>query len=273
MSYIPNPLCPCVEYVPDPLVLTPPSDPCVTQAFLLGKQTQPIQCIPGEPVESCVANLADDQIAYWDADSEPNTDDIGGRILADGGGTSIVAGKIGNAFSFSGAADSYMSTADEVGLRLLATDFTIRLWVYVPGLDIADEFVLLDKESAAFAGWALRVTRQGRVRFVALSGGAQHIAESIEGAIQAGTWHHVVVVYTAAVPTGLVYVSAVPSASTAMTGSVGDSTGGALQLAKDAFLAQLVGQLDEIGIWGFAWTQCEVTADYNMGAGRTHPFV
>lgn len=228
------------------------------------------------PVDPCVANLANNQLWYWDCDSIPNTDDIAGRVMAATGGPTSVAGKIGNAWRMTGSPGPEMRTADAAPLRLVATDFTVRFWINPlagsfssPGF----KYWVITKYSG-FTGWGVLIdAADGTMQFVLGNGSTQFL---IDGPmLLASQWSHVVIVYNLASTFFKFYLNAVPQAGLSNSQFVIGSNATALKVGTDLDVGGtngFDGLFDEFGGWGFPFEQCEVTADYASGVGLTHPF-
>lgn len=214
---------------------------------------------------TCLANLSSSQVAYWDADSVPDTDDVGARVMAvTAVGPTSVAGKIGNAWRLSGSG-GLMSTADEAGIRLVGTSFTIRFWIFPFLLDNVQNTIIV--KYSGITGWGFTASATGNLQLVMGNGSTLLFVEG--PVLTINTWHHVVATYSTTTNTVVWYFNG--SASGILTNpqlSISSNTsaltiGGTYPMHFD---------FDEFGIWGFPWTQCEVTADYNSSAGQTHPF-
>lgn len=225
------------------------------------------------PVDPCVANLANDQIAYWDCDAIPNADDIAGRVMTAPGGFTIVPGKIGNAWRIDGSPGPTMTAPDDAPLRLVGTNFTVRFWVHFLELDQVFPNDIITKFSG-FTGWGMTISSASILLFKLGNGSTLF---SINGPlVEYAQWYHVVVVYSLApVPQVQFYMNSVLQATVVSSQftvasntdvlAVGANPAGGTNGANILF--------DEFGLWGFPFTQCEVDADWNSGEGRTHPFV
>lgn len=226
------------------------------------------------PIDPCVANLAVDQIAYWDADSVPNTDDIAARVMTESGAVPSVAGQIGNGWRITGSSGPAMVAPDDAPLRLVATDFTVRFWIQfddISGPTFNND--ILSKRSG-LTGWGLHLNGSGYLQFIVGNGSTVLF---VNGPVVApGVRYHVVAVYNLASTALKFFINSVPltvliNSQLVIASNTSDLSVGRnpLEGASNGFN----GMFDELGLWGFSWEQCEVDADWNSGAGRTHPFV
>lgn len=229
------------------------------------------------PVDPCVANLDNGLIAYWDADSVPNTDDVAGRVMAaTAGPTSSAAGKIGNAWRQTGSPGPRMSAPDDAALRLLATNFTIRFWVRFIDLDPGfHNDVIVKYSTPGLSGWGFRTSPTNKLLFI-LGNGSTLL--SIDGGLEIdyNIWYHVVTVFNLLpVPNARFYLNAAGTAPIANSQFVMASTTDDLVVGSDPAGGTNGANMDfdEFLISNFPWTQCEVDADYASGAGLTNPFV
>lgn len=278
VMYVPRPLIPCTSPAPCP-------DPCDTEAVRLKKQTQ---CIcgplddddggggvdPDPDPDECLANLSNDLVAYWDLNTKPDTDTIGGRVLTVGAGITSTSGKLGNGYTYSGSSTSFWTCPDDAPLRLVGTDFTIRFWLYIPAAPTYGSVLLMKMARTDVSGWRIE-----------LFGGTTQIqfgfanGTSVTGVFSSSTlpvneWVHCVFSYRFAQTEMTIYMNADGTIPVSDPDLVVASNTAVLRSGDDADFDELefIGLMDEVLISNYAWTQCDVTSDYNLGAGRTYPF-
>lgn len=244
--------CSCVTYTPDP---------------------RPYFRVEEPPEDACVDNLATGQIAYWEADTIPDTDEIGGRVLSSAGDVASVAGKIGNAFSFNGGGSSLLTCPDDAALRFVSASFTIRFWIRIPSLSSTGN--ILDKLDAA-GGWLVSVgSPVPEVKFDIRLGDGSIIGGHTSWPLPVGSYSQVVITYN--FTNGLLnfYFNAVIQANSFLLDGFPVSVPATPASYTGPLIIGdgLIGDIDLIGLWNFPWTVCEIEADYNNDTGRTNPFV
>lgn len=218
----------------------------------------------GVPEEQCYDTLATGLVTYWDLDSSPNVDDIAGRVLSNGGDVSVLVGHIGNAFSFPGTANSFMTTPDHSSLRLFNTSFTIRFWVFVSSLP-PDAVHVINKGDVFTEGWGVEMATTGQMRLATGGGGNAFV-----DAIILNQWNHIVIRFDLGTGEFAFYLNGATSGSGALTPIPSGTQ--PLILGSGPFWDKFIGRLDEVLISTYPWTQTDVICDYNSGNGRTYPF-
>lgn len=270
MSYIPNPLCPCVEYVPDPLVLTPPSDPCVTEAQRLGRQTQRLNCldVPVDPPSDPLTSL----LAYWKMEEGAGTrqdSHTGNLDLSDRAATQNIDGKIGNAAYFIAYPDGLNSTS--AAFAPGTNSFTIAGWVRLQGLI---DTVILGKASPGPDGYRLSFNTASSMFVFSTyrnAGATSTISSAIT--ISDNVWYYVACGYESG--TARIFFStngAAKTYTTAIGGSQTDSPN-PFTVGYDSGGGDLSGRVDELGVWfNRVLSDADIAWLYNSGTGRTYPF-
>lgn len=169
------------------------------------------------------------------------------------------AGIVGLGFGCIGS--SMSSDTTSTTLIPLKTEFSISVWVRVINpLPSAYGAVVVESSSN---GIFVVAGGTGLVKLSAFYGGADHFS----GTFPYATWTHLVVIATGG--TLVSYINGTFDRTIAASGYVGMSF---RYSGFDKATDQFKGDLDELGFWGRALTQAEVTYLYNGGAGRTTPF-
>ncbi len=183
------------------------------------------------------------------------------------GATSFTPGKVGNAFSFSGA-NAYVDIPNGFTNTIKGSDtHTIMMWVYPQS--VANAPVLLDAPGLGSAGAFVEIGNAAGSTYYWGYGGSYRTYSGTM--LSASTWHHLAFVKTGAT-TGNLYVDGVEQTS---------YTGGFLQtpnVASNLFLgayqgpsAPLNGNLDEVKIYNRALLQSEVQAEMAAGPPLAPP--
>lgn len=282
MSYIPNPLCPCVEYVPDPLVLTPPSDPCVTEAQRLGRLTQALTCPGSTPPLT-------DLLAYWELDEptgvSPREDSHTGNydLTTPGGVTSVTSstGKISNGASLTGSPGVFLENSNAA--LGLTGPMTLAGWIYVSSITLGGggQYVIGKTDMTAFAppnfataGYMIYINASGNLAF--WQGNGATSAEVVWPIVPSyGAWHYIVAGYTGS--QSFIQVNngtrQTGSGLTPTAGSQSFMAGGAKAAGSPTSMSGPDAIFDEWGLWlNRAISTTDASYLYNGGFGRTYPF-
>lgn len=223
-------------------------------------------------------------ISYWKFDSDAN-DSVGSNNGAvTGCGTTT--GIIGNCYTFSAGAQ-YITVTDAANLSFGDNSndsaFSFSAWVY-PTNFAATRFLLSKRGASgtAQAEYSVAIDTSGKINFGIFSqlGATAYLLNTSNVALTSGAWNHVVITYSGSKTfAGLkVYKNGVLS-----TGDTNNSTGSYvamnngtanLVLGNNSWNQSqaLLGNLDEVGLWGKELSQSDITSLYNSGAGRQYPF-
>lgn len=276
-NYLP---CPCVEYVPDPLLVADPPDPCVTEAQRLGRLTQAITCPGSTPPLT-------DLLAYWKMEEDGlvvHQDSHTGNYDLDASlGHAAAPGKILNASRASGSPPGDLSSADGVfGLtgamslagwinfeNVLAAGAAGSVGMYIVG----KQDLALGAPGFSTAGYMLYLKPSLKLAFWQGNGAISAEVEWTSAAID-GSWYHIVAGYTGS--NQFIQVNNGTRQSKAgVTPTVGSQDfafGGAYGQAA-AQLTGLQASIDEWGVWlNRALSTADATYLWNGGNGRTYPF-
>lgn len=271
-GYLPRPLKECISPVPCP-------DPCATEAQRLGKQTQPLDCLPD------VSPLAD-LLAYWKMEEGEFTtredSHTGNYDLSPGGSPPALSGVIGNATRLHGTSGTYLENNSAAfgitGAMTMAgwmnfSNFTLSAGgQYLVG---KMNMGLLAPPDFPTAGYMLYFNASGQLSFWQGNGVTTAEVSWTASSLSTGTWYYIAVGYTGS--QAFIQVNA----GTRQTGAGLTPTAGSEPFKFGEFkgaggATPLLGpdvRVDEWGVWlNRALTTDDVTYLYRGGIGRTYPF-
>ncbi len=174
------------------------------------------------------------------------------------------------AYNFNGTSD-YISVADNPSLSGF-NDMSISFWVKInqfSGIQavVSKWFYTLncgsntDNYTTAFAGNTINFATNN-------NNGSGFSSTQTFTTSDLNVWKHFAFI-SKATQGQYIYVNGVLSGSTALTGSVCNSTNPLIFGAAISTFRFFGGGLDDIGIWNRALTPCEITQLYNSGAGAS----
>lgn len=206
-------------------------------------------------------------------DESANTNDgtVNGATL-----TTDRFGNVNSAYSFNGT-NNKIVVNDANPLRLNNTDFTISFWTYINAYSTGGGTAFIYKRGAPTQdGWGVAAAQgvQNKMAFGVGGGGdPRGYANSTLGL---NGWHHVTIVYTLTIHTLKFYVDGLlDNTTTGVDGNNLPVAGGMpspnASCTSVMYFGQdtrnnnywLSGKLDDIGIWGRAFTQQEITGLYS----------
>ena len=249
---------------------------------ILANNTSCVRGEVGPPPLSCVSPPSG-MVAWWPGDNHAN--DLvaplaNGTLMS---GATFAAGKVGAAFSLSGATD-YVNVPDSLKLNPGAGDFSIDAWILTK--EASGTFDIVDKRTRTanaaganvYTGYALYVS-QGRLGMQLADGGALSSGftnyTSAGPTIADGQWHHVAVTVKRGNTTGgVLIVNGAVALTFSPTGRAGSLTNTAdLSIGQESFGGfNFQGLIDEVEFFNRALDLSEVQAIYNAGsAGKCKP--
>lgn len=223
--------------------------------------------------------LSNGVISYWkfDESSGNAADSVASNTLTNNNTATFTTGKISNSTSLVRASNQKftITNASQSGLSITGS-MSAQAWVKIGTAPTAGQnYTILGKADATFANAYAFVYTNSAGTFVlrSLLGNGVLVETSKTQTLTAGTWYHLVFVYTAS--TGIV--------ETFVNGSsLGTNTGysTAIGTNTDSFIigndvngsANYDGMIDEVGIWNRILSSTEVTNLYNSGSGLGYPF-
>jgi hypothetical protein len=210
-------------------------------------------------------------VSYYklDESSDDASDSVGSNILTNVGTTTYSVAKINNGAVFNGSSQYFTQPAT----GNISGNFSISAWI---------KFDTIAASCNLFTDWGasdnknIRIyfdSADAKIKFNRGNGGAKEDGTAaMTAALSATTWYHVV--FTQSGTTKSIYVNA-GTPTTATATYTGAQTGEVMWIGVDHGGASnfFDGTMDEIGFWGKALSDDEVTALYNSGNGVSYPFL
>jgi len=214
------------------------------------------------PEPACTSE-ASDAIAWWRA--EDNTTDSSLSGLHDGtfwGGSAYSAGRVGQAFNFTGA--NYVTVPNAVALQFSGS-FSIEAWIK---FDTSGSNTIVAKgiNTGEAQDYALFITPNNRLRPQAKINGQSYHVDGI-APLYPGAWYHVAMVYDGSQLRG--YVNGALDSSLNVSGSVTTSSH-ALKIGvhrPDPTLGYFHGGIDELSLYNRPLSATEIERLYLAGTG------
>ena len=200
-------------------------------------------------------------VSRWKAES--NAKDLvglnNGTAMA---GVSYSVGKVGQTFSFNGAANSYVSIPDSANLRIRSA-LTVEAWIKVDSFD-AEHATIIAKGDYS---WRLQRNFSGNSILFGTNNAGPTSWHDLRGSrnVNDGLWHHVAGVYDGS--TKYIYVDGVLDVSVPYTGLI-DETDSPVWIGNNSDIPSRLwdGQIDEVGVYDRALTADEIAAIYAAGS-------
>lgn len=223
----------------------------------------------GRPASPLLNNL----VAHWSMEelSGSRADNYVNNIsLAESGGVSSTAGKVGNAALFSSASSQYLSHPDTPALKFGDIDWTIAFWVR---MDVISGLRALVTKYAGGSNRSMRiiVRPSGIVQLYVYNSAGTEVKRVSYSAtsLTIGTYYWVQAWHRADTDqVGINVNNGLPNIDS-YVGTPGESTApfyvGQLGTGTD----YLDGAIDELGYWHRLLTDAETTWLYNGGTGRS----
>ena len=205
-------------------------------------------------------------VAFWkldEATAAQRNDSVGTSHLADNNSVVQIAGKVGDAASFTGSSSQYLSINDNAALSMgSGVDFTLAAWYWVNSAAVSSDGII---SKGGVSEYFMDVTFAAP-RFIC--GGAGVVTAAVQ---TTGAWHFVVAWYDQTHTNIQVDNGAI--VQTASTTDAPDA-GGVFYIGRSPTVALfMTGKIDTVGIWKRVLTADERTELWNAGAGLEPPFV
>lgn len=272
-NYTPNPLAVCESPTPCP-------DPCATQAYILGRQTQALSCVPEPTPDS--DSILEGLVAYWSMDggaggagddSHTGNHDLSLTFV------SAVPGILSNGIHLSGSPGGHMDNSDAV--FGFTTAYTVAGWVY-NRLNIAGLGAYLIGKQDKWLGSSGGFPTEGWMLYINSGGVFSHWHGNGTSAVEVSDplgfnnneWIFIVCGFSGTAQFIQVN-SGTRNMALALTPTVGPRPLQFGEVKGPSNPNQLIGPdayFDEFGIWNRVLTLAEVEYLYNSGVGRTYPF-
>lgn len=204
-------------------------------------------------------------VGWWRAENSPD-DEVGGFDGTLGGGTSYVAGKVGQAFSFNGSSD-FVELPDSNRWDFGVASFSINAW-FKSGTAGYRNIVRYHDGGGGTGSWGVRFDPNGRLQIVVINQTGSPVVTVTSDAVFADdTWHSVAAVRDAAAGELQLYVDGAVAAAPVSDGGVviiGDADCRALIGAGGwgggGIFEPFDGEVDELMIFDRALSLDEVQA-------------
>lgn len=216
--------------------------------------------------------------AYWKLDIHSFLTDYGpgARTLTNNGASSVVpTGVVCNdcgpgpmfrcGSAYFNQTNSYLSRADDTGIKLTGTSFTIRMMIKLVQLIPTVCFFPLSKMAVDGRGYRFIICNGPHVQ--AQLGNATDALTTPTGAVSLSmdVWQQVAMTLDIATGSMKLYVDGSIKNTQTMAGfSVGDSLSTPLTIGPSVFGTQVEAYIDEVGIWTEAWSASRLMADFNL---------
>ena len=231
---------------------------------LLYNQAQPVSAAASAP------SITSGLVGYWTFDGKnltQNVTDSSGQgnhgFLTNFTSTTTALGKVGQALSFDGAANS-ISLGTTLGNFDNTNPFTVSAWIRPTVLNGVNRPIIARiSGSGSCLGWEFRITTSNTLRFILANDGQATARFSDSSALTANVWTHVVGVWDGTNAT--TYVNGVRNAAQTSIGTPTSLTGvRTLQIGNDSCSATFFkGLVDDARIYNRALTSQEVKLLYN----------
>jgi hypothetical protein len=186
-----------------------------------------------------------------------------------------VTGYIGNGANFDGAANNNLYYADADVFSPSEGSMTVAFWCK-PGKTNATEYwVTKDSLTAGTREWAIaNASASGRFIVNYYTNASTSSPVSIGQNTTIGAWHFVVATFDASAQKHAIRMGITNALNPWYTfsGTWGSTTNTTQRLRiGQASTVELLGVIDEVGIWSRVLTDSEITNLWNNGTGRTWP--
>lgn len=222
--------------------------------------------------------LTDNLVSYWKMDeaSGNRADAHGANTLTDNNTVGAATGIINNAADFELSSSESLSILDVTQSGLdLAGDMTISMWIKPESMTGSHGLVTKFRDLAGNKSYRLHCTTTD-IALTLTSNGTTETSAIWTFTLSAGTWYHLVLVYTASAGSATLYVNntsqgAKTGLSTSVFNSVSVFRLGSRSSALDVAEQFFDGLMDEVGIWSRTLSSTEVATLYGGGAGLAYP--
>lgn len=222
---------------------------------------------------SATTNLYSNLQAYWSLDeaSGNKADSKGGNTLTNTNTVATVAGKVGNASSFTKASSQYLTIADNATLSVGDIDFYFSFWVYPTLNDATDQYIAAKAGGSGNRAWDLRIDWvNARLRFTVYnSSDVATTVNSANSSVAINTWYFVECWHDSVNNQIAVAINNGTAVTAAHTTGVKDDTG-PFQIGARNAGSFFQGYVDGFGFWKYLPNSTDRAFLYNSGNGRTY---
>lgn len=218
---------------------------------------------------SVTLNLGVGSYFKLDESSGNASDSVGSNTLTNTGSATYSSGKINNGVNFT-ATTMYLGNGSPANLPTGQQEFTMACWVNFTNFSTARYFFSIGG-TANNARACIRCD-SSTAWFIDDNGvGTGFPAVS---AMSTGTWYHIVYTYPGSgnVYTAYLNGTSIGTANNTRPPNLGTSNLSIGSGNNASNSANLVGSMDEVGVWNRVLTTGEITSLYNSGTGLQYPF-
>jgi hypothetical protein len=209
-------------------------------------------------------------VAYWKLDESSGnaSDSVGSNTLTNTGTATYSAGKINNGVNFT-ATTMYLGKSSPTGLPSGTSAFTMATWVNFTNFSTARYFM-------SFGGTTNNtmptIRCDSSTSWVIDDNGAGTAFPAVS-AMSTGTWYHIVYTYPGSgnIYTAYLNGTSIGTADNTRAPNMGTTNVSIGSNNNTSQSSNLVGSMDEVGIWSRALSSGEVSDLYNGGAGISYP--
>lgn len=199
-----------------------------------------------------------DQVLYFPFSEGVRTTTYDGSIYSNIGtlaaGCTWVAGKVGKAVQYNGAADT-VSVPNSAGLNITGSAMSIAMWVKLTAL--TDDPIIIIK-GLTTDGYKLQIMVDGSVEFTTRKSSVSYVTKSYAADIATGVWKHITVVKNGTA--AKIYIDTVDRTLVAATHQDPGSSTDPLYVGA----SNVAGILDEVHIYKRAITTAEIAELYTF---------
>lgn len=216
-------------------------------------------------------NLLSGMVGWWPAENNGN-DIVGGHNATPIGGVLYSPAEVAQGFSLNGAS-SYLSVASspdlDVGIR---GGFTIEAWIKPSGSGCNGPIAEWDSSSVDGPHLWCQSGLQLFANVYGFAGGGR-VFYTPPGALNSTSFQHVAVTFDKGSGDAVLYINGIAVVSTNFPGITPQTSYPAYQVNIGRRSGTSIGtftysgQIDELGIYNRALSQCEILAIYNAGSG------
>jgi len=214
--------------------------------------------------------LSTNLVSYWKLDESSGnaSDSVGSNTLTNSGTASYSAGKINNGVDFS-ATTKYLGKGSPSGLPSGTAAFTMATWVKFDNFSTARYFM-------SFGGTTNNtqvVIRCDSATSWVIDDNGVGTAFPAVSSMSTGTWYHIVYTYPGSGNVYTAYLNGVSigTANNTRAPNLGTTNVSLGSSNNTSSASNLVGSMDEAGIWSRALTADEVSQLFNSGRGNAYP--
>lgn len=213
-------------------------------------------------------------VSYWKLDGNSND-----AVTTNNGTDNSIVYSAGNGIIVQGAgmngSGSYISVASNASLQITAA-LSISCWVKATNFSSRRWLVTKHNNDISNAEYGLAVDNSSKLIFFSANTTNYYYIHTTTQTVGTGAWHHCVVTRAgnASGSTVKLYIDGTSYAFTVDSNNPSFVAAGTYPFQIGAFNGNnenMLGAIDEVGIWNTELSAADVTALYNSGAGLAYP--